>query len=211
MDLCRAYGNPDLFITLTSNPKWPEINKMLTHVPGRHTHDRPEVGTRVFKLKLIELLDDLTKNKIFEESFAAVYVIEFQKRELPHAHILLWLEDHYKYRTLGEILAELPSPTDDLLGYKAVTDYMLHGPCGKDVRYALCNVEGKCSKHFTKPIYEETIIDQDGYPIYRRRDDKPVTLRDSECLPALLEMEGINVTMFTDWFVLNERHPPVRA
>nr|GEU79291.1 retrovirus-related Pol polyprotein from transposon TNT 1-94 [Tanacetum cinerariifolium] len=27
----------------------------------------------------------------------------------------------------------------------------------------------------------------------------PVTLRDSECLPALLEREGINVTMFTDW------------
>ncbi|GKD49466.1 ATP-dependent DNA helicase PIF1-like protein [Tanacetum coccineum] len=39
----------------------------------------------------------------------------------------------------------------------------------------------------------------------------PVTLRDSECLPALLEWEGINVTMFTDWFDLNERHPPART
>nr|GEZ39505.1 hypothetical protein [Tanacetum cinerariifolium] len=38
----------------------------------------------------------------------------------------------------------------------------------------------------------------------------PVTLRDSECLPDLLEREGINVTMFTDWFDLNERHPPAR-
>ncbi|GJW60171.1 gypsy type transposase [Tanacetum coccineum] len=25
MALCRTYGNPDLFITFTSNPKWPEI------------------------------------------------------------------------------------------------------------------------------------------------------------------------------------------
>nr|GEV79213.1 helicase [Tanacetum cinerariifolium] len=41
------------------------------------------------------------------------------------------------------ILVELPSPTDGLDGYKAVTDYMLHGPC-----------------------------DEDGYPIYRRRDNK---------------------------------------
>ncbi|GJQ94209.1 hypothetical protein Tco_0005348 [Tanacetum coccineum] len=56
MDLCCAYGNPDLFITFTSNLKWPEINEMLACVPGQRAHDRPRVGTRVFKLKLTELL-----------------------------------------------------------------------------------------------------------------------------------------------------------
>nr|GEV52693.1 hypothetical protein [Tanacetum cinerariifolium] len=70
------------------------------------------------------------------------------------------------------ISAELPSPTDDLVGYKVVTDYMLHGPCGKDARYIACNVEGKCSKHFPKAFCAEKIIDQDGYPIYRQRDNK---------------------------------------
>nr|GEX46294.1 helicase [Tanacetum cinerariifolium] len=45
MALCRVYGNPDLFITFTSNPKWPEINKMLAYVPGQKAHDRPKVGT----------------------------------------------------------------------------------------------------------------------------------------------------------------------
>ncbi|GKD74964.1 hypothetical protein Tco_1333246, partial [Tanacetum coccineum] len=65
------------------------------------------------------------------------------------------------------ISAELPSLTANLAGYKAVLDYMLHGPCGKDNRAATCNVDGKCSKHFPKPFYAET-IDQDGYPIYRR-------------------------------------------
>ncbi|GKB86156.1 helicase, partial [Tanacetum coccineum] len=52
MALCRAYGNPDLFITFTSNPKWPEIAEMLAYFPGQKAHDRPKVGTRVFKLKL---------------------------------------------------------------------------------------------------------------------------------------------------------------
>ncbi|GJZ86190.1 ATP-dependent DNA helicase PIF1-like protein [Tanacetum coccineum] len=70
------------------------------------------------------------------------------------------------------ISVELPSPTADAAGYKAVSDYMLHGPCGKDNRATTCNVEGKCSKHFPKPFYTETVIDLDGYPIYRRRDDK---------------------------------------
>ncbi|GJX17398.1 ATP-dependent DNA helicase PIF1-like protein [Tanacetum coccineum] len=34
MALCRTYGNPDLFITFTSNsnPKWPEIAEMLAYI-----------------------------------------------------------------------------------------------------------------------------------------------------------------------------------
>ncbi|GJT52493.1 RNA-directed DNA polymerase, eukaryota [Tanacetum coccineum] len=61
MALCRTYGNRDLFITFTSNPKWPEISEMLTYIPGQKAHDRPEIRTRVFKMKLIDLLHDLTK------------------------------------------------------------------------------------------------------------------------------------------------------
>ncbi|GJU39517.1 helicase [Tanacetum coccineum] len=68
MDLCRTYGNPDLFITFTSNPKWPEIAEMLAYILGQKSHNRSEVGTRVFKMKLIELLEDLTKHHIFGKS-----------------------------------------------------------------------------------------------------------------------------------------------
>ncbi|GJY00787.1 helicase [Tanacetum coccineum] len=173
MALCRAYGNPDLFITFTSNLKWPEIAEMLTFIPGQKPYERPEVGTRVFKLKLTLLLDDLTKNQIFGKACAVVYVIEFQKRGLPHAHILLWLEEEWKCKTPSEvddmISAELPSPTIDPEGYKAVAEFMLHGPCGKG---SACTVEGKCSKKYPKPFYPETNLDEDGYPVYRRRDSK---------------------------------------
>ncbi|GKA83817.1 DNA helicase PIF1, ATP-dependent [Tanacetum coccineum] len=145
-------------------------------------HDRSEVGMRVFKLKLTELLDDLTKNQVFGECRAVVYVIEFQKRGLTHAHILLWLKEHYKCKTPAAIddifSAELPSPTDDPEGYKVVTEYMLHEPCRKDARYAPCNVEGKCSKHFPKAFYAETVIDEDGYTIYRQRDNKVFVKKD---------------------------------
>ncbi|GKE70514.1 DNA helicase PIF1, ATP-dependent [Tanacetum coccineum] len=163
--LCRAYGNPDLFITFTSNPKWPEISEMLAYFPGQKSHDRPEIGTRVFKIKLTELLDDLTKKHMFGESRE-----EFQKRGLPHAHILLWLEEHCKCKTPSKIddiiLAELSSPTDDPDGYKAVTDYMLHGPYGKDARNIACTSDGKCSKHVPKPFLAETFLDEEGYPHY---------------------------------------------
>ncbi|GKF16114.1 hypothetical protein Tco_0061032, partial [Tanacetum coccineum] len=105
-----------------------------------------------------------------------VYVIEFQKRGLPHAHILLWLEDNSKCKTAAQIddiiSTELPSPADDPYEYKVVTDYMLQGPCGKDGRYAPCTTKGKCSKHYPKMFYTENVLDEDGYPIYRRRDNK---------------------------------------
>ncbi|GJR63441.1 ATP-dependent DNA helicase PIF1-like protein [Tanacetum coccineum] len=38
-----------------------------------------------------------------------------------------------------------------------------------------------------------------------------VTLWDSDHLPALLQREGIDVTMFTDWFELNKRDPAART
>ncbi|GKB12956.1 helicase [Tanacetum coccineum] len=176
MALCRAYGNPDLFITFTSNPKWPEIAKMLAYFPGQKAHDRPKVRAHIFKLKLTELLDALTKKHVFGQSEAVIYVIEFQKRGLPHAHILLWLEEHSKCKTPSEIddiiSAELLSPTDDTAAYKVVTKYMLHGPCRKDARYAACTNDGRCSKHFPKPFLAEIFLDEEGYPHYRRRDNK---------------------------------------
>ncbi|GJX23281.1 ATP-dependent DNA helicase PIF1-like protein [Tanacetum coccineum] len=108
---------------------------MLAFIPGQKPYERPEVGTRVFKLKLTDLLDDLTKIK-----YSAKLV---QKRGLPHAHIWLWLKEEWKCKTSSQIddiiSAEIPSPTTDPEGYKVVTEFMLHDPCGKG---AACTAEG---------------------------------------------------------------------
>nr|GEY88443.1 helicase [Tanacetum cinerariifolium] len=110
-----------------------------------------------------------------------IYVIEFQKHGLPHVHILLWLEEHCKCSTptkIDDIIsAEIPCQAEDPEGYKVVTEYMLHEPCGKDAKSAPCNIEENCSKHFPKAFYANTIIDAYGYPIYRRRDNKASTMK----------------------------------
>ena len=47
--IVRKHGKPDLFITMTCNPKWPEITK---HLLGNQTStNRPDVVARVFQLK----------------------------------------------------------------------------------------------------------------------------------------------------------------
>lgn len=63
-----------------------------------------------------------------------MYTIEFQKRRLPHAHILLWL--HPTHRCISPtdvdaiISAEIPDISDDPATHKAALEFMVHGPCG---------------------------------------------------------------------------------
>nr|XP_016503039.1 PREDICTED: uncharacterized protein LOC107821146 [Nicotiana tabacum] len=172
MAICKWAGYPDLFITFTCNPKWPEITRFVES-RGLSPEDRPDVLTRVFKIKLDRMIKDIRDNKVFGEVKAVIYTVEFQKRGLPHAHILLFLVN--KYPTVGDIdgiiSAELPDKKVDPYYYNAVTNFMMHGPCGTARKSSPCMQNGRCTKHFPKKFVSSTTIDEDGYPIYRRRDD----------------------------------------
>ncbi|KAG5051476.1 hypothetical protein JHK87_003674 [Glycine soja] len=48
---------------------------------------------------------------------------------------------------------------------------MMHGPCGLPNTRAPCMVNGKCIRFFTKKFHQTTIVDQDGFPVYRRRNN----------------------------------------
>lgn len=81
----QTFGKPTFFITFTANSKWPEIDKLL--VADQSVLDRPDATMRVFKIKLQALLDDLRAGDSFgRKAMFVFYVIEFQKRGLPHAH-----------------------------------------------------------------------------------------------------------------------------
>ncbi|GBO03346.1 hypothetical protein AVEN_171029-1 [Araneus ventricosus] len=90
MAMVRKFGKPDLFLTFTCNPSWSEILNSMEGV--QRPEDRPDIIVRVFNMKLKELLEDICKHGIFGTVLAYIYVIEFQKRGLPHAHILLTLD-----------------------------------------------------------------------------------------------------------------------
>lgn len=67
--------------------------------------------------------------------------VEFQKRGLPHIHVLIWLQDRTGagVTELADtyISAEIPDPVVDPLGYALVEEFMMHGPCGRN-RFRLC-------------------------------------------------------------------------
>ena len=162
---------------MTCNPKWREIQENLQ--PGQNDSDRPDLVSRVFHLKLKELLIDINDRELLGKVDAKIYVIEFQKRGLPHAHILLWLSSSAKLRYEDDIdnliSAEIPDPLTQPLLHDIVKETMIHGPCGivngKVYDKRPCQYTGKCSKKFPKSFSDSTIICVDGYPIYQRRNN----------------------------------------
>jgi hypothetical protein len=177
MAVVRYYGKPDLFITMTCNPNWPESKDNLFE--GQTASDRPDLVSRDFDLKLQELLKDICKRKVFGTVKAYMHVIEFQKRGLPHAHMLFILENASSLPTAEQVdsvvKAELPDPAKDPELCSTVTTCMLHGPCTKDYSNAHClrdgrGVAGSCSKNFLKEFREATSLGSQGYPLYRRRN-----------------------------------------
>jgi len=61
MAICRVHGPPDLFVTFTCNPKWDEISEAVLLEPGQIHSDRPDIETRVFKMKINEFREGIRK------------------------------------------------------------------------------------------------------------------------------------------------------
>jgi hypothetical protein len=128
----------------------------------------------VFKIKLKELINDIHKKHILGRTIAGIYVVEFQKRGLPHAHILIFFTKDCKPHMVEDIdhmiSAELPNSKTNKLAHEAVTKCMMHGPCGVVFPNAPCMEEGKCKIQYPCKFQSETATDVNGYPIYRRKD-----------------------------------------
>jgi hypothetical protein len=170
MAMVRKYGKPDLFITMTCNPKWEEIQNELK--PHQKAEDRPDLVARIFKLKVDELIHEI-KCGIFGEINAYSYTIEFQKRGLPHLHLMVILKSKQKILSNPDdfVSAEIPDADQSPILYDYVSKHMIHGPCGTLNRNSPCMQEQKCAKEFPKLFIPETVIPDDGYIQYRRRQD----------------------------------------
>jgi hypothetical protein len=153
----------------TCNPKWKEITYAL--LPKQTAKDRLELVTRVFNLKLDTFLKDI-KDGVLGNVIAKIWVIEFQKKGLPHAYILFIFDEASKLCTAEDYDSIVSVEISDLIChlkvYKTIISYMVHGPCGPNFLNAQCMEQGKCKKRYPRSFNEETHRDVDGYPEYQR-------------------------------------------
>ena len=84
-------------------------------------------------------------------------------------HLLLTLKHTCKISTPDVvnryISAKIPSSTEHPRLHDIVIKNMIHGPCG-----TWYFNEGKYSKYYPKQFRPETLIDENGFPYYRRRE-----------------------------------------
>jgi len=185
MTIVRNFGKPDLFVTFTCNPQWPEVLREL--LPGQTPSDRPDVVVRIFHIKLKALLHDIIgkgDKGVLGKVVAYTWVIEFQKRGLPHAHILLILDAASKIRTPEDIdsvvSAQIPDPETCPLAFATVSKCMVHGPCSARNPDAPCmetrevNGERFCGKKYPRPLRAETEMNHEDFPEYKRSADGPL-------------------------------------
>ena len=171
MALPVRYHKPDLFVTITCNPCWPEITRAIP--AGSHWRFHPDIVARVFMLKFKSILAEITESKIFGPVLAFVWRVEWQARGLPHIHMLLILAERLLTAdSIDKVVsAEFPDPIARPVLHAAVQQFMLHGPC--DVRPHLgcrsSSADGSCRRRFPKAMQAYTRILSDGYPEYRRR------------------------------------------
>ena len=173
MAIARYFRQVDIFLTMTTNPQWLEITHEL--LPGQTAYERPELVSRVFQMKKKAIIDFIYKHGIFGITVAYVYSIEFQKRGLPHMHMLIFLKEPYKLNTTDAInsciWARWPNPESQPLLFETVKRCMVHGPCGTANPNSPCMENGKCTKGYPKPFADFTTMDEDGFPLYFRPND----------------------------------------
>ena len=159
MAIVRRFGTPSLFLTFTCNGEWPEIQQALE--PGQQSFERPDIQARVFNMKVKQLVKDITIGQIFGHCLAYTYTIEFQKRGLPHCHMLIILNrQEQTWENIDRVvLAEIPDSTSAPRLAAVVKKFMIHGPCGiHNPDLPCCNNEGICEKKFPKQFSTQTQI-----------------------------------------------------
>ena len=90
--ISRTRGNPNLFITMTCTPNHPSILNASTR--GVSPSDRTVVVLQIFFQQVLQLTKLLIDGKTpdWEPAKGITPLREFQKRGLPHIHILSILD-----------------------------------------------------------------------------------------------------------------------
>lgn len=168
MALPMRFGKPDLFLTMTCNPRWPEIKAALPN--NSHWRHHPDIVARVFWLKFKSLMRDIVQGKLFGAVKSYVWRVEWQARGLPHVHLLIILETPISTALQVDkfVSAEIPDPQMSPDLHQLVSDFQIHAPCDDDDQCG-CRKGKPCKRHFPKDMSRSTVILNNAFPKYRRR------------------------------------------
>ena len=200
LTIAATHGPPTFFVTFTCNGDWPEIRECLR--PGQRYTDIPVVVCRVFKQKLSRLMSIF--RTMFPNAGGLLYSIqrvEFQKRGLPHAHILLkYSSECITPDDIDNVVsARIPEAANDA---EIVRRFMLHTahdsnvinniPPSPENPLKYCekwkNGARVCRFGYPKPPQERTSLDSSNRVLYQRDEGDAFVV--PHCLPLLRKFKS---------------------
>ncbi|GKA71969.1 hypothetical protein Tco_0778185, partial [Tanacetum coccineum] len=224
MALCQAYRNLDLFITFTSNPKWPEITEKLALIPEIPCPTDDLEGYKVVNEFMLHgpcgkgaacTVEGKFKGKF---TYDKKYVVPYNRYLLLRyqAHINMeWCNRSKAIKYLFKYLNKGPDRATIVI--QENVQKVANETAGKVVE--VDEIKNNLNCRYLVPceaVWRLFSFDiHYSYPSIMKlnfylKDQNAITLRDSQNLPALLESEDIKLTIFTEWFELNKRDTDTR-
>jgi hypothetical protein len=205
MTIVSELGESSAFVTVTFNPKWPEVKERL--IGNQKIYDRPDIACLVFKARLSALIHNIKHGKYFggRKTEYFLYVIEYQFRGLPHAHMVFRLKQ--APTTEAEKLnfirtyfkAQYPEPFKEVTNLELdmmnsteldeynkkmeehklyeqyITNNMTH-TCSSSINGCL-DKNNLCKRGYNRlTVNEAPSFDTKGYPVYFRPNAKDLTV-----------------------------------
>ncbi|KAM0899408.1 hypothetical protein ACQ4PT_021282 [Festuca glaucescens] len=220
--ICRVYGSPHLFPTFTCCPKWPEIKEALLLEPGQRYTDRSDLVVRVFKMKLDELVGDISNGAIFGPVSASRrrdtgVSVNKNGTVLDNRHVV-----PYNMALLKKYQAHINVEwcnRSELIKYlfkrkKRRLRGTLAGVFEKDEIQDFLNCRYLCDKECLWRLY--------GYDIHMHFPSverlachlpnmNNVIFKSNTHLPSLLSTPRLQQTTLTSWFAANKKFPSGRS
>ena len=194
MHIQKDLGIPQFFITATMNPNYDFLKRML----GEQTAlDRPDIVSRVFHCFTKQLVRKL-KDGILGPYVYHIYVVEFQKRGLPHLHMALRVNREVDPNNVDKFIDEFISvklhhPNDPELE-DMVGEIMVHNhtkSCNQN-RRVQPTVDSPCKKKFPIKPCAKSNVNSKGYAVYKRAAEDAYVVSYN---PDLLKWGGAHINV----------------
>ncbi len=185
MIIARHFKKSIMFVTCTANSHWSEIIAALEL--NQKVENQLNIIARIFHEKIKTLLQNLKTQ--YNRYLDIVWTIEYQKHNLSHIHILLFLHQENNFleqACVNELIcAELLDLNIDLNKSlrRIVESQLTHDSCDVWNSSALCmkdnskDSERVCKKKFSKSYQIEIMIQFDDYSSYKRCQNNHIWMK----------------------------------
>ncbi|XP_060668436.1 uncharacterized protein LOC132799352 [Ziziphus jujuba] len=235
MAICKWARYPELFITLTCSPKWPEVVHFVES-RGLKPEDQLDILCRIFKVKLDQLVKDLRQNKIFGKVKADGYPI-YRRRDngrtiekngialdnryvVPHNHYLLLkygshmnVEWCNQSRSIKYLFKYVNKRHDQVTAtfYGSANDSNVHGHMDEINMYYDCRYISPCEadwRIFDFDIhYRDPAVERLNFHL---PNEKNIIFLDTDSIDAIMNQNTVSKSMFSALMDANKKYVEAR-